>query len=227
MILFWAILTAPLLLTSTLSDIFNILGSVQAPVRIYRASLDSAFSAVGVNNRWPQWVTDIGILCSLLGFILWVYVVRIRGEAARQLKAAEEGRAFLIQPQPISVDVVDATLGTTLAGGMLVSGAVGHSMLASGAALAGTGPIGWVIAPFALAMGALWAMTERDKRRKALAEFHAEQETLRLAREQLAIALINVKDFKHRETRKLTIASSIVAVLVITNFMIEFVFGYK
>lgn len=219
--LLWAILTAPLLIISTISDLVGIVGLVRRPVRAYRSNVSALLSALGVKPMWPQWATDVAIFALLIAFIGWVYLIRVKGEERRQLKAAREGRAILVHPQPLTADIVDTALGATGVGGVLVSGAVGHYMLASGAALAGTGPIGWVIAPFALAGLAFWASTKRDEQRKAAADRHAREETERIAREQQAIAIINIAHFNRTETRKLVFASAAILMLVTANFLAE------
>lgn len=219
----WTVITAPLALISAISDLLNIDGLLLKPVDTYRSAMSEAAALLQLPASVSGWVGDIlivGILAAVLG---WLFFTRLYLEARRQRRAASEGRAIAVNPQDVQTDTTDFLLMGTAGAGVLVAGSVGHMMLATGAAAAGTGPIGWVIGPFIVAGVGVWAAMKRQEKREAAARAHAEAESQRLAAEQQAIADSNIRMFRARERRKLFIATVIILLIVALNFAVPWV----
>ena len=216
----WTVITAPLALISALSDLLNIDGLLLTPVETYRSAMTDAADLLHLPGALSGWVGDV-VMVGVLGAVLgWVFFTRLYLEARKQHRAANEGRAIAVNPQDVEPDTTDYVLMGTAGAGILVAGGVGHMMLATGAAAAGTGPIGWVVGPFVVAGVGIWAAMKRQEKREAAARAHAEAETLRLAAEQRAIAASNIRMFRRKERRKLLIASGIIVAIVALNFVV-------
>lgn len=222
----WTVITAPLALISALSDLLNIDGLLLAPVETYRGAMADAAGLLRLPEALSGWVGDVlivGILAAVLG---WIFFARLYLEARKQQQAASEGRAIAVNPQDVEADTTDYLLIGTAGAGILVAGGVGHMMLATGAAAAGTGPIGWVVGPFVVAGVGIWAAMKRQENREAAARAHAEAESQRLVAEQRAIAASNIRMFRSRERRKLLIASAIIVAIVALNFLVPWVMAH-
>ena len=215
----WTVITAPLAIISALSDLFNIDGLLLAPVATYRAAAVDTASALGLSLPVAGWVIDLVMLGLAASVLAWLFFTRLYLESRSQWRAAREGRAIAVNPQDVEPDALDLLVAGTAGAGILTAGGVSHMILATGAALAGTGPIGWVAGPFVFAGVGFWALSKREEARKNAAEAHARRESLRLAAEQAAIAQSNIRMFRANERRKLLIASGIVVGIVACNFV--------
>ena len=219
----WTVITAPLALISAISDLLNIEGLVLKPIDTYRSAMGEVAALLHLPSALSGWAGDlliVGILAAVLG---WLFFTKLYLEAREQRRAANEGRAIAVNPQDVQTDTTDYLLLGTTGAGLLIGGGVSHMMLATGAAMAGTGPIGWVIGPFAVAGVGIWALTKRQEKREAAALAHAESESRRLAAEQHAIADSNIRMYRARERHRLFIASGIIVLLVTLNFALPWI----
>ncbi len=219
----WTLITAPLAIISGLSDLLSLQGFLLSPVDLYRRAIEEAAGQLGIMSDLPGWAVDavmVGILCAGVG---WLYYARLFLEVRKQRNAAARGEAIAVNPQAVEPDSLDIVLGGTSLAGFLVGGGVAKVMLASGAAMAGTGPIGWVIGPFVVAGAGMWALAKRDELRERAAREHAARESARLAAHQFAIAEANIRAFRRREGIKLLLGTGIVAFLILLNFVLPLV----